>query len=216
MSISVNVTANSDLPANTILHIAALEQSIPLSGLSSAQKAQVKTNETSFDYVLKKMLPSAAGTSFGKALAAGQSKTFGPFTWTPDSKKLYPAANDLVLAAFLQNEISGAIYQSELTSNLTDPPVVTGLEPIAAENILVYPNPANHEMHILLPGQIVHPMGLKLIDATGRTSMDSFIPEGANSKTVNTTDLSPGIYILQIETGNGNFTRKKVMVVHER
>ena len=216
LSISIGVTANIDLPANTILQVAALEQSIPLSGLSTTQKTQVKTNETNFDYVLKRLLPSAAGTPFGQVLAATKSKTFGPFTWAPDSKRLYPAANDLVIAAFLQNEITGAIYQAELLSNVSDPPVVTGLEPISADQIVVYPNPANHEMHILLPGQLRQSAGLKLIDATGRTSVESSIPEGANSRTVGTSDLSPGIYILQIDIGNGNITRKKVMVVHEQ
>ena len=89
------------------------------------------------------------------------------------------------------------------------------MEPIPAEQIVVYPSPANHEMNIMLPGVLAQPAALQMIDQVGRVTMDAVIPQGANSKTINTRDLSAGIYILQIDTGNGNFTRKKVMVIHE-
>ena len=218
ISISVNVTSTvlTGIPSKTVLHVAILEQTIALSALSTTKQAMVKSGETTFDYTLKKMLPSAAGSSFGAILANGASRSFGPNVWTPDPTRLYQAPGDLAVAVFLQQEAAPyEVYQVELVKNLTEPSVVTGLEPIPAEQIVVYPSPANHEMNIMLPGVLAQPAALQMIDQVGRVTMDAVIPQGANSKTINTRDLSAGIYILQIDTGNGNFTRKKVMVIHE-
>ncbi len=218
ISISVDVTSAvlTGIPSKTILHVAILEDSILLSSFSTTQQAMVKSGETTFDFTLKKMLPSAAGSAFGPVLPFGVKRSFGPFVWTPDPAKLYLPKGDLAVAVFLQQEDApNEVYQVDIVKNLAEPPVITGLEPIPAEQIIVYPNPANHEMNVLLPGTLKQSAPLQLIDMTGRLSMDSTIPEGANSKVVNTRDLSPGVYILQINVGNGNFTRKKVMIVHE-
>jgi hypothetical protein len=218
ISITPKITATvlTGIPANTILHVAILEQDIALSSLTAAQQAMVLTGETNFNYVLKKMLPSAAGTPFGTVLPDNQTRAFGPFTWAPDPKKLYPVSGDLAVAVFLQQEDGQhEVYQVELLKNIQEPPVVTGLEPVLAEDVRVYPVPANKEMHVVMPGVLAEHAPLEMIDQTGRTALQSAIPAGESRKTINVSDLAPGVYILQINVGNGNFTRKKVMVVHE-
>ena len=223
ISISGTITSSvlTGIPAKTVLHIAVLEAEIVL---TPAQKALVKSGEDTVRFTLKKMLPSASGTPFTVILPPGQptlpigaSRPFGPYVWMPDTKKLYPATGDIKVAVFLQQEDAPyEVYQVELYKlPITEPSVVTGLEPIPADEIIVYPNPANHEMNIKLPGVLAQPAALQLFDQIGRVSMNGTIPEGANSKTITTRDLAAGLYILQIEIGPGNFTRKKVMVVHE-
>ena len=212
------VTAVFDLPANTILQVALVEKDVPLGSLSAGQKGLVKSGENDFVHVLKKMLPSAAGTRFGTTLVQGASRTFpvtaGGLDWIPDPTKMYLPANDLRVVVFLQNESNGEVYQVNY-ADVADPAVVTGLEPIAAEDILVYPIPANHEMNIRLPGALQQAAGVQMVDQVGRIAVTTSIPEGANSKTINTRDMAAGVYILMIEVGPGNITRKKVMVVHE-
>jgi len=216
IGVSVLSTVLTGIPSKTILHVAILEQSIALSALSTAQQALVKSGETSFDMTLKKMLPTAAGTAFGGNLAFGQTRAFGPFVWNPDPKKLYQAPGDLAVAVFLQQEDApNEIYQVEFVKNLAEPPLVTGLEPVNAEDVHVYPVPANNEMHVVMPGILADAAPLQLIDQTGRTALQSAISAGESRKTLNVTDLASGVYILQINVGNGNFTRKKVMVVHD-
>ncbi|MBY0434291.1 MAG: T9SS type A sorting domain-containing protein, partial [Cyclobacteriaceae bacterium] len=217
ISVSVDIRPTVDLPPNTVLHIAVVEQSIPLNSLSAGKQKMIATGENQFDFVVKKMIPSAAGTITG-ALKQAVTKTFGPFEWVPDPIKLYPPnTKNLAVIAFLQNEKSGVIYQAEIVSDLDDPAtnVITGLEPIPSEQIVVFPNPANKEFTILLPGELSRGASVRLIDQVGKTAVTSSLPERSKSKTINTQDLSPGMYILQIETGPGAVTRKKVMVVHE-
>ena len=215
INISVKVEAVFDLPANTILHVAVLETGVPLGSLSTAQKALVLTGESQFNNVLKRMIPSASGTAFGTPLPKKGIRTFSNIQWTPDLGKLYAPSNDLAIVVFLQNESTKEIYQVSYNPNISDPGVVTGVEPVLAEDVQIYPIPANHEMHVVMPGALLNTAPLLMIDQTGRTALQSAIPAGQSSKTLNVSDLAPGVYILQINVGNGNFTRKKVMVVHE-
>jgi hypothetical protein len=220
ISTKVKVDAVFDLPANTILQVAMVEKSTLISSLTTAQKGLVKSGEGNFDDGLKKMLPTAAGTRFGVTLPQKTSLTFPrttdkPLDWIPEPTKLYLPSNDLRVVVFLQNEATGEIYQVKYVDIPSDPAVVTGLEPLSPDDVVVYPNPANHEMNIRLPGALVRAASVQMVDQVGHVTVTTTIPEGANSKTINTRDLAAGMYILMIETGPGISTRKKVMVVHE-
>lgn len=219
-SISINVEVTSrvltGLQSNTILQVVVMEKTVPLSGLPASKQAMVNSGESTFEYVVKKMLPSASGTPFGPALPDTQKRTFGPFVYRPEANKLYPDVDDLVFAAFLQESTPPyEVYQVNDTSGFADPPVVTGLEPLADELVLVYPNPANREFTVQLPGVLSKPAVVNLIDQTGRVSIRATIAEGTDRKTLNVSDLSGGMYILTVDMGQGVLTRKKVMIVHQ-
>lgn len=218
LTINVNVISNviTGLDGNSILHVVVMEKEVQKSGLPTAKANMIQTTQTSFEYVVKAMLPSATGTPFGDDLAYQASKSFGPFTWRPESSKLYDDPNDLAIAVFLQQAIAPfEVYQVELEEPVNDPPIVTGLEPIASELVLVYPNPANRELTVQLPGTLSKPALVNLIDQTGRVSLRSTIAEGTDRKTLNVSDLSGGVYILTVDMGQGVLTRKKVMIVHQ-
>ncbi|MBL7850738.1 MAG: T9SS type A sorting domain-containing protein [Cyclobacteriaceae bacterium] len=218
ISIDVEVTSKllTGLPSNTLLHVLVLEKEVPLSGLPASKQALVDSDETSFEYVVKKMLPNASGTPFGSTLAENAMRSFGPFIYRPEAGKLYPNADDLVFVAFLQETTPPyEVYQVNDTSGIADPPVVTGLEPLASEQVLAYPNPAHHELTVQLPGAVTKPAVLNLVDQTGRIALRSSIPEGSDRQTLNVSDLSGGIYILTVDMGQGVLTRKKVMIVHQ-
>lgn len=228
----VDVTPTVNLDSKTILHLGIVEQVVPLTSLSSSAKDMVKTGETSFEYVVKKLLPSASGTRTSThpqatagvlvaplAPAPPVTYTFGPFEWSPELNKFYsPKTGDLGVIAFLQREDGDKeVFQAEIVLSLDDPPsnLVTGVEPVSAQDIKVYPNPANHEMTVQLPGALAKPAFVNLIDQTGRTALQERIQDGADRKTLNVRDLSSGVYILTIDMGQGVLTRKKVMIVHQ-
>lgn len=217
LSISALVTSkvSSGVPSNTTLHVAILEQEIMTANLPPAKQSMVDSGEPKFEYVLKKMLPSAAGSRFGDILPEDATRTFGPFVWTPT--KLYPDPGDLAVAVFLQSEAYPfEVYQvGWVKTGIADPPTVTGLEPIDPSQVLVFPNPANNEMTIRLPGQLSQAASVQLVDQTGRVTLQSSIPEGASTKTLNVSDMSGGVYILQIQMGQGVLARKKVMIIHQ-
>ena len=213
---NVEVTALYSLPDNTILHVAIVEQSIVSSALSSVQQAQIKTGESTFDFVLKKMLPNASGTRFGTVLAKNTTRTFSGFDYYPDASKLYANKDDLAIIVFLQNESTKGIYQTELVTGINDPSVVTGLENAELlEQVKVFPNPADGEIIIQLPGVVKQTMDIQIVDQVGKVVTKDFILEGESRKTLNSEDFASGIYILQIGSGKSGVVRKKVLVVHQ-
>ena len=173
------------------------------------------------EFVVKKMLPSAAGTVFGTVttgadLAFKDSISFPTIAYLPDASRLYDDPNDIAIAVFLQQSTPPyEVYQVELMDSIADPTAVTGLEPLAAEQVKVYPNPAHREMTVQLPGPLSKPAALTMIDQTGRQVVRSSMTEGSDRQTINVTDLSSGVYILTVDMGSGVLTRKKVMVVHQ-
>jgi len=204
------------MPPNTTLHVAVLEKAVPAGSLSSSQQAMVKSGETNFEFVLKKMLPSAAGTHYSTTIPYHGTPKKESFVYYPEAKRLYAPGGDLAIAAFLQSETPPfEVYQVEILKTVIDPPVVTGLEPIPADQVIVYPNPANKEFTVQFPGALAAPAALQLIDQIGSVSLRTTAPEGASSKTIQTEGLASGLYILQIEIAPGVITHKKVMVVHQ-
>jgi len=220
ITVNVDVRAINKIPKDsTVLFVAILEESIKNDSLSLIKQGMITTEEKTFEYVLKKMLPSAAGTVITTTdISQNSIKSFGPFTWKPDPTKFYKSnIGDLAIVVFLQNvkDKNKKVYQSEIVSNLTDPTinVITGLENVLPEHLNIFPNPASREFRIELPAIVQNEAKLHLIDITGRKYEKGMISSGSNSATVNVQDLSEGIYILEIGTANTGIIRKKVMVV---
>jgi hypothetical protein len=204
------------LPANTTLHVAVLEKAVPAGSLSSSQQSLIKSGEANFEFVLKKMLPTAAGTHYSTVIPYHGTPKKETFVFYPEAKRLYAPGGDLAVAVFLQSETAPyEVYQVEILKTIVDPPVVTGLEPIPSDEIIVYPNPANKEFTVQFPGTLANPASLQLIDQVGSVSLRTSAAEGSNSKTILTEGLASGLYILQIEIAPGVITHKKVMVVHQ-
>jgi hypothetical protein len=219
ITIPVKVTALTDLDsANTVLHVGVLERSIAFSALNTANQQLIATEnraQVNSEFILKKMLPNATGRKFTKKLKANESITFAPLTWVPDPAKLYLPANDLYVFAFVQNSKTGEIYQAQVSGVINDPNVVTGISELTAEDISIFPNPANKEFTIELPSVTTQKVEYQLFDQVGKVILTGSINESQRSKTINSEDFSNGIYIIQLNSGADNVIRKKVMVFKE-
>ncbi len=221
LKIDVNFTPLFNLPSGvggTTLQVAVLEKVIT----SAPSYGKITTGETSFEYVLKKLLPSAVGTQFTSPLLGptpGATPTSPPVphpvsagTFKYQPQNLH--SNVLTVVVFLQNETTKEVYQADLIDNNTVNNLVTGVEPISTENIRLYPNPADREITIELPSPATEMTTLRLANQLGQfTELDAFAP-GELKKTISTHALSEGVYILQIG-GNNNAVRAKVVVVHK-
>lgn len=216
LQVDVQVIARVPLLAsdNIRLHVAMLEQSVPISSLSTPKANLIATGETDFEYVLKKMLPSAIGTALNTTLLPTDPPLNFTFTWYPDKAKLYDLPDDLAVVAFLQNEDTREILQSEILEPIADPPLVTGLDLASfVDRIGIYPNPADAEVKIILPAPSPKEIQLQMIDQMGRVVNRSTIEKGKDSTDIDTKDMAAGIYMVLF--GNGDTSVfKKVMIVH--
>lgn len=171
-----------------------------------------KSNSSNNKFVMRKMLPSAAGLS----LVTPRTSSIEDFTtnqiWTVDNS-IDPS--QLAILAFVQDLDSKEVLQAEVLYDPTNIPttssLTTGIEPLSG--ISFYPVPADKELVINLSEVAITPTPLIVYDAVGKAVHQTAIDKGQQSKTVNTQDFAPGVYLIQLETDKGT-VRKKVMVVH--
>jgi len=83
---------------------------------------------------------------------------------------------------------------------------ITGITGLSTAGIKVYPNPFNQQIHLDLPDNI-QIRRICLIDVLGRASA---FPSRINHTTLEVGGLSPGIYILQLQTDKGIINRRMV------
>ncbi|MGE0772782.1 MAG: T9SS type A sorting domain-containing protein [Cyclobacteriaceae bacterium] len=215
LQVDVQVIARVALPATARLHVAMLERSIATAALSNAKANMIVTGETDFEYVLKKMLPSAVGTSIGGLMLQTDPPRNFTFEWYPDRAKLYDLPDDLAVVAFLQDDATKEILQSEILEGIADPPLVTGLDlESIAERIDVYPNPADHKLTIEFPAPVRTSTKVQLASQWGVITNQGAIEPGETAKELDTSDLAAGVYILQLESSSGQLVRRKIVIVH--
>jgi len=213
--VSATITARDTiLDANSIVHIAILERSIALAQLSAVNKAMIKSGEVDFEYVLKKMLPTAAGTKLTKALLVGQSEKIGPYEWLADPALLYLPKDDLAVVVFIQHGGTKEVHQAALVLNVKDPEPITGLEDVSESEVTVFPNPSDREVTIQLPRVTLNRVNIELRDQMGRLVMTDFIGEGKFSSTINTQDLPSGLYFVKLGSNDQSII-KKALIIHE-
>ncbi|MEZ4944546.1 MAG: PKD domain-containing protein [Cyclobacteriaceae bacterium] len=182
-------------------------------GQYAIQIAIVEKQVGSEAFVLRKMLPDAAGTPL-TAITNGAVQTVTVSTELTNIAD----PNEIAVVVFVQ-QMAGQkeVLQAGLLDGIPAPSIVTGLEyKQYGDLISFYPNPADEEVTVLLPSAARQDTPVRLADPVGKIVYDNAIPAGENSKTINTRNLPGGIYLLQIENGKENVTYRKVMVVHNK
>ncbi len=208
IDIDASSVVNGQLHINAIVHVVE-----NFSGRPVLHIAVVEKNETSPNsYVLRKMLPNAAGTAMSTSYSAGETISFDQY-YMAHSADI--DVSDLAVAVFIQDEITKEIYQSEILESPATPDVVTGIEtPAFAEKIKIYPNPADKEFTIRLSERTRDDLNIRLIDVRGQEVVVPGFKKGEEVNVVTTKELAGGLYILQLESAKG-LVRKKIMVIHQ-
>jgi hypothetical protein len=128
--------------------------------------------------------------------------------------------DSLAVVAFIQDEITREVYQAAIDlypTNLPDQNIITEVEdPSLASRIMVYPNPANDELHLVLPDAVRKGTPVLMVDSYGRAVHESSFEPGEKRKQIDTSDLAAGVYIIRIQLNDGSSAWKKVIVAHNR
>ncbi|MBL6445905.1 Ig-like domain-containing protein [Fulvivirga sp. 29W222] len=206
LDVSVALKALVDIAPNSVVHIAVVEKSVDLAqtGLTN-----VASGEQNFEYVLRKMLPSASGTKISSSIAQGETININ-HSWIPQLDFYNPAS--VAIIAFIQDEDTREVYQSSIVDNFTLPDKVTGINNSPLEvSFRLFPNPANDKLTIILPVGLKQPT-IKVFDMFGKVIFDNQATE--NRFDLDTKNMAAGMYHVQVETEDGYFERKRVLIIH--
>lgn len=169
-------------------------------------KAPGENGEKEFFSVMRKMIPSAAGNSLA-------------LTWTKDhSEKIsYKIAipsyiydkSQLSLVGFLQTDNNKTVLQAAESIS-----AITGIISCPTSNntqVFVYPNPANNSATVGLQLLESSQVTVQLVNSLGQTVLMNDAGKldlGKQTIELNTAQLPPGFYLLNISLGNEVVSKK--------
>ena len=204
--ITCTITATQDFTTKgpLYLRLALVEKTITFS------KAPGTNGEKEFYSVMRKMIPSAAGTSLAVSWTKDHSETIVYKTVIPSY--IYDK-NEISIVGFLQTDNNKAVLQAaESTSAITGINTVSGFQNIQAT---VYPNPLSDYASIKLQLLVSNKVTLQFINSLGQIvlmkDMGKFEP-GEHVIDLNTDQLPQGMYLLHISSGN-EVISKKVSII---
>jgi hypothetical protein len=174
--------------------------------------------ETQYHYVLRRMLPNAAGKRLTFPLVTGIPVVFSDTITITDN--LFTDVNEMAIVAFVQNqnidnEGRKDVWQAQIEESPIAPTTVTGLEPLFGDLVNIYPVPSRGRMNIELPEKVKHTIPMSLVDNFGREVYVNQFKPGERLKTVDTKELASGVYILQIVSEKGELFRRKVVITND-
>lgn len=167
-------------------------------------------------YVLRKLLPTAAGTPLTSLSPLDPAQEV---VVSYDMRHVTQLQNGdyapFALIVFVQHLETKDVLQTIIRQDGTaSNEIVTGIETSFDTYIRLYPNPADAELNIVLPAPVKAQTPIQLFDSFGRTVYTGAFETGENVKTIATQSFSSGVYLIELSTPEGR-VRKKAMVVHE-
>lgn len=170
---------------NLTLHVALVESNIQ----------QNWQNQTELDFVLRKMYPSATGTSIDFTTNNTLNYSFN-FNISGYVK------NNCQLVVFVQHEPTKEVTQTSVVDLSTIPLSIGSAD---NKNFAVYPNPAKDFINI--SSNVLGNVQIK--DVAGRTILSSEITQ--NNQNIDISDLEKGIYFVVFTSNQQSYTQKLII-----
>ncbi|HWZ22196.1 MAG TPA: hypothetical protein VNW06_06050, partial [Cytophagaceae bacterium] len=165
---------------SVVVNIAVLERQI-----SFANGAGNAAN--GYQWVMRKMLPDAAGTYISKNWATRDTVTV-PQNWTFQQGDFYDTSK-IEVVAFIQNYQTKEVYQAaKIGSNgsTSTVPIVTAITTVDIENdLMVYPVPSDDQINVLFSEDTKQEAEYALINDIGVTVASGKISKGVRMLTFN-------------------------------
>ncbi len=215
VALDVTVTNNIALSGSARLFVGIVEQET---------SQNVGTNgETSFDWVMKKMLPDANGKVIGPL--DENNTTIETYNYTFQGNYRLPADagnpinhstehsveefDDLIAVVWVQDQSTGEVYQSAYST------VTVGMDEndLESMNLNIYPNPSSDVLNIAFTAENASETKVSLISNTGQVvyASNGSISAGQNNISVDVENIPAGIYFMKIETDRGSYTKPVII-----
>jgi Secretion system C-terminal sorting domain len=191
LEVKASVFALEDIPATELtIQIAVVERTV--TGVTGGN------GETSFESVVKAMLPDAAGTTVYQAWDKDEPR-FVNQSW--ELMNVYDPT-ELRVVAFIQNEATGEVYQAFIDTVGTYT-AIHELEPGGPEkSFMVFPNPATETARIRFFRETTEEITLQLYNNVGSLVSVKTIPAGTTETEMPVEQYPDGLYVLRLMSRN--------------
>jgi hypothetical protein len=210
LSVRTQLVAKEALSQDVILNVAVLEKFVQ--GGSSG----VGGNQSGYKWVLKKTLPDAAGNYISKVWNIGDTLKMLQ-NWDFTSYDFYDTSQ-IEVVAFVQNYTTKEVYQAARVAsngNTSSTPIVTSVDvQDIADNLLIYPVPADNEVNVMFAGDLTTEVAYTLSNDLGQPVEQGTLEKGVRMLSFNTKKLAAGLYHLSISKEDGSKVHRKIVVVH--
>src|SRR5204863_6233709 len=134
---------------------------------------KILTGETHFNFVMKAMLPSAAGITMAD-MVIGANTSIKNLVWRPDPTRVY--SNKFRVVAFVQNTATKEIYQTAVSPviNISNSHNITAVADHDT-SIRIYPNPANREFNLTRSTRADHDSRVQIVNQLGVVVVDTVL-----------------------------------------
>jgi len=193
---SVTVTALTDVSyPSLVLRTSVIEDTIIYTTFPGTN------GETDFYQTMRRILPDTDGISLPPMI---QNQTFTyHFSWPIDTPCV---ASQLRTVAFVQDENTGKVWQSEITNSLT-----TGIIEHAENGFfLIYPNPTHDKLTITSSAQQKQTL-ISIFNLQGQLVKQIPNPQSQLPIVIDVSALSKGIYLVRIQSESGVVNKKLVI-----
>lgn len=171
------------------------------------QKEAQDGNGNTLKHIVRDMLPNAGGTLFQRDWQLNDTEMLEQ-SWT------IPAgftAEDLTIVVFIQNYVTGEIYQASQRSVIE---ILTGItENGPGHDFFVYPNPARSDVHISFRAPLIEHCEWELIDMKGIPVAAGTIKRGTKHHVISIQKASEGIYSLKLILDHNKSLIRKLIIL---
>jgi hypothetical protein len=199
IDIDIDLKANTPVEQSSLtLHTVVIEELI--TGVTG------DNGETSFESVVKDMLPGTGGTTFNQIWATGDIEEISLHY---DYKNVFDE-QQIRIVAFIQDYETGEVFQAVRMN----PNVHVGIDPMESDKqtIKVFPNPARDIVNIEFPDLNTSAARIEVISFNGSLVYSSTVPAGESIVQLSTRNLSPGVYMLKVVGKNRLLGTEKLIV----
>lgn len=195
LTVSGNVNNPTNVSGNLVLHLAVIEDPVKYATPPGTN------GETEFPNTLRKLLPSATGTTL-----SGGSTPFN-YTYTIPTTQV---KENLFVVAMVQNVTTKQVYKGGKVKNGYNLNTVTSVvDPKINLNTLnVYPNPARGEARLTFNSKSNGEARVRMFNMNGQEVMSRVlvINEGENNHRLDLDGVAKGLYLIELSGDQGHST----------
>ncbi|TAH28937.1 MAG: PKD domain-containing protein [Cytophagales bacterium] len=213
LNVRAEVEALDEYTKPVVFHVGLVEKEVTSTQLGLPGNIVYKN-------VVRKMLPTVAGTYIKRNWAVGDTEVLNfsiPLYATNQNNPNIPFFydwNNLIVTAFIQDDVSYDVLDAEKASPTTLPPLISGLAEEEQGKCWIYPNPTSDEVFIGFEKEATIDYEYEILNLQGQKILIGKIAQGEKGAKVDIKKLAKGMYMVKIIQPKSKTTWLNKLIVH--